>query len=131
MIRQRHLSLFLLSVLVLVALAGCGGPQSSPESVVQAWIQAAVVEGDCQKAATYYAPFRKDDVWRHCGEQATFRLVRVEIYDMIAERDPFRPGITLVTVKGVIERKQLGEVWHKTNTFETEQIDGKWYFVDE
>jgi hypothetical protein len=131
MIKQRHLSLFLLSVLVLVALAGCGGPQSSPESVVKAWIQAAVVEGNCEKAATYYAPFRANDVWNHCGEEATFRLVRVEIDNIIVEPDPFRPDVTLVTVEGVVERKQLGEPWHKSNTFETEKIDGKWYFVDE
>lgn len=125
---HRNLRIVLLAATALVILSGCGGPHSGPENVVRAWVE-AVAAGDCQKAASYYAPDRRDDIEYECGPNAIYPIVRVRIDEIVTRPPSFSPNVSRVTITGEIERRGLGtnDSW----TFSAERIDGKWYFLDD
>ena len=118
----------LLVVIALPILSGCSGPHSSPENVVKAWVE-AVAAGDCEKAASYYAPDSRHEIESECGPSAIYPIVRVRIDEVVVRPSSFDPNIARVTIVGEIEHRGMGtnDSWE----FSAEKIDGDWYFLDD
>ncbi|MEM4204836.1 MAG: hypothetical protein QXS54_12275 [Candidatus Methanomethylicaceae archaeon] len=116
----------IIAIICVCTFSTCGGPHSNPERVVRAWIE-AIVAGDCEKAASYYAPYVRNEVKLACGPDAIYPILRARIDEMWVEQSPWDPNVMWVNVYGEIERRDLGtsDYWQ----FAVIQINGKWYFL--
>ena len=109
-----------------------GDPQSSPEGVARAWLEAAAA-GDCKTADGYVIPpNRKWVAEKFCGDGAFDQIFSARVDDaMVREIDmPGRKKVTFVgeiTFAGTLNFRVLSDdVWHII----VENIEGRWYVAD-
>jgi hypothetical protein len=97
--------ILLATLLTSCSGGGVGGPQSSPEAVVQAYFEALVAD-DCDKAISYVVPHRRDTKRYQCERKAwgTVRVDDIYVTQAVSGID----GAKLVSVAGEIESGPKG-----------------------
>ena len=124
-------TLLMLAMLV-VSCGGLGGPQSSPEAVADAYLD-AIMAGDCEKAATYVpADERWFTVGIYCGPELTSVEDKRVLYaspDEVLVRDHWtNPSWTEITYVGVITLcNYTSEITYSEWNITVEELSGKWY----
>ena len=123
--KLRNLGTILLAATALAVLSGCGGPQSSPENVARAFVE-AVVDGDCDAADTYTSPdLRPSDYCLH--REITY----ARIDEVIVRETSHSRAIATLLGSFTLETGGLfgGTYTRDRLSFRLEILDGKWYVL--
>ena len=112
----------------LALLGACGGgPQSSPEAVARAWME-AVVDGRCDTVAAYMAADHQYEAKVSCGQSAGAQFTEARIDNAVVRPYPADTSRKLIVFVGTFQygneygMRRFGEV-----QCDVEKLAGKWY----
>jgi len=105
------------------------GPQSSPESLVRAWLEASE-NGLCSVLAKYSSSDRSEIVPDYCGTKDSYKIVAIEIKETAGEIQD-RPNLKEAVILGDLSFSRNGEsITRNEWSLLIEDIGGKWYVFD-
>jgi len=128
--RYGNLGFILLAATALAVLSGCGGPQSSPENVVRAWIKADIAN-NCDTVESLTDPTARDGVEFWCGPGRWVGFNEARIDHVYVEKEVSDKATVEVigyfaTYNAMLD---FDQEWD-SKTFRVRRLDGKWYVRD-